>query len=144
VQQLNLIGPAAITALGSRGTTWTEVRGRSARPSTPTAAVEGFPADQPAALLRRETTAGCECRRRESKPAPQRLPATFPGDNSGVVAETPAQPAAGNPAIPGRLDAGLDALTVAELEELLDVALDAGRLDKARGLRDRIKARGRS
>jgi hypothetical protein len=31
-------------------------------------------------------------------------------------------------------------LSIAELEELLDIALDMGRVDKARALRDRIRA----
>jgi hypothetical protein len=46
-----------------------------------------------------------------------------------------------NPAILGSLDANLDAetMTLAQLEEAFDLALDMGRIEKARELRDRIK-----
>jgi hypothetical protein len=98
----------------------------------------------PRALLRPETTAGCECRRRESNTGPQSEEAGIPGASSTEPAPDE-KPAGDKSADTGRVDAGLDSVTMADLEELLDIALDAGRLEKARELRDRIKAaRGRS
>jgi len=55
------------------------------------------------------------------------------------VADT-ARQGTGNPATARRLGAGLDSATLAELEELLDIALDCGRVEHARELRARILA----
>jgi hypothetical protein len=86
------------------------------------------------------------CRRRESKPQAVRKNEEETGRNRETRTHGDHLPDSANSANHGSLATSLDArtdsekLTVAQLEEALDVALEMGRIEVARRLRDRIRA----